>query len=59
MEGGRLIGGRLIGVGLYFARSAKGLQRIINKLESFCEKADLKVNLDKAKVMIFYNMANL
>ena len=38
-----------------FARSAKGLQRILNKLESFCEKADLNVNLDKTKVMIFNN----
>ena len=38
-----------------FARSAKGLQRILNKLESFCEKADLNMNLDKTKVMIFNN----
>ena len=38
-----------------FARSAKGLQRILNKLESFCEQADLNVNLDKTKVMIFNN----
>ena len=38
-----------------FARSAKGLQRILTKLESFCEKGDLNVNLDKTKVMIFYN----
>ena len=36
-----------------FARSAKGLQRILNKLESFCEKADLNVNLDKTEIMIF------
>ena len=38
-----------------FARSAKGLQRILNKLESFCEKVDLTVNLDKTQVMIFNN----
>ena len=38
-----------------FARSAEGLQRILNKLESFCEKVDLTVNLDKTKVMIFNN----
>ena len=38
-----------------FARSADGLQRILNELESFCEKADLNVNLDKTKVMIFNN----
>ena len=38
-----------------FARSAKDLQTILNKLESFCEKADLNVNLDKTKVMIFNN----
>ncbi|XP_068749298.1 uncharacterized protein [Montipora capricornis] len=36
-------------------KSAKGLQRILNKLESFCEKVDLNVNLDKTKVMIFNN----
>ena len=38
-----------------FARSPEGLQRILNKLESFCEKVDLTVNLDKTKVMIFNN----
>ena len=38
-----------------FARSAKGLQRILNKLGSFCEKEDLNVNLDKTKLMIFHN----
>ena len=38
-----------------FATSAKGLQRILSELESFCEKADLNVNLDKTKVMIFNN----
>ena len=38
-----------------FARSAKDLQTILNKLESFCEKADLNVNQDKTKVMIFNN----
>ena len=38
-----------------FARFAEGLQRILSKLESFCEKVDLTVNLDKTKVMIFNN----
>ena len=38
-----------------FARSAKGLQRILNKLESFCVKVDLNVILDKTIVMIFNN----
>ena len=38
-----------------FAGSARGLPRILNKLESFCEKVDLNVNLDKTKVMIFNN----
>ena len=36
-----------------FSRSAKSLQIILNKLESFC--ADLSVNLDKTKIMIFNN----
>ena len=36
-----------------FSRSAKNLQIILNKLESFCENADLSVNLDKTKIMIF------
>ena len=35
--------------------SAKSLQIILNKLESFCENADLSVNLDKTKIMIFNN----
>ena len=38
-----------------FSRSAKNLQIILNKLESFCENADLSVNLDKTKIMIFNN----
>ena len=38
-----------------FARSAQCLHRILNKLESFCEKVDLNVNLCKIKVMIFSN----
>ena len=31
----------------------KNLQIFLNKLESFCENADLSVNLDKIKIMIF------
>ena len=38
-----------------FSKSAKNLQIILNKLESFCENADLSVKLDKAKIMIFNN----
>ena len=39
-----------------FSRSAKNLQIILNKLESFCEEnTDLSVNLDKTKIMIFNN----
>lgn len=40
-----------------FSRSAKGLQNIflISKLESFCDFADLDVNINKTKVMIFNN----
>ena len=40
---------------MIFSRSAKNLQIILNKLESFCENADLSVNLDKTKIMIFSN----
>ena len=35
------------------SRSAKSLQIILNKLEPFCENADLSVNLEKTKIMIF------
>ena len=38
-----------------FARSAKCLHRILNKLESFCEKVYLNVNLCKINVMTFNN----
>ena len=38
-----------------FSRSAKSLQIILNKLESFCENAGLSVNLDKTQIMIFIN----
>ena len=38
-----------------FSRSAKNLQIILNKLESFCENADLRVNLDKTNIMILNN----
>ena len=32
------------------SRSAKSLQNILNKLESFCDYADLVVNLEKQKL---------
>ena len=38
-----------------FGISVKGSQRILNKLESFSEKVDLNVNLNKTKVTIFNN----
>ena len=38
-----------------FSRSAKSLQIIPNKLKSISENADLSVNLDKTKIMIFNN----
>ena len=38
-----------------FSRSAKSLQIILNKLESFSENSDLNVNLDKTKIVIFNN----
>ena len=38
-----------------FSRSANGLQTLLNKLESYGEKTELSVNLDKTKVMIFNN----
>ena len=56
-----MLGDRSINCLLYahdlviFSRSAKNLQIILNKLESFCENADLTVNLDKTKIMIFNN----
>ena len=56
-----VLGGRSISCLLYaddlviFSRSAKNLQIILNKLECFCENADLSINLDKTKIMIFNN----
>ena len=41
-----------------FSRSANGLQTLLNKLESYCEKIELSLNLDKTKVMIFNNCAS-
>ena len=38
-----------------FSRSEKSLQIVLNKLESFCENADLTVNLDETKIIIFNN----
>ena len=38
-----------------FSRSANGLQTLLNKLESYCEKTELTLNLDKTKVIIFNN----
>ena len=38
-----------------FSLSANGLQTLLNKLESYCEKTEITINLDKTKVMIFNN----
>jgi len=38
-----------------FSRSAKNLQIILNKLQSFCENGDSGVNLEKTKIIIFNN----
>ena len=56
-----MLGDRSINCLLYaddlviFSSPAKKLQMILNKLESFCENADLSVNLDKTKTMILNN----
>ena len=56
-----MLGDRSINCLLYaddlviFSSPAKKLQMILNKLESFCENADLSVNLDKTKIMILNN----
>ena len=56
-----MLGDRSINCLLYaddlviFSKSAKNLQIVLNKLESFCENVDLRVNLDKTKIMIFNN----
>ena len=56
-----MVGDRSINCLLYadnlviFSKSAKNLQIVLNKLESFCENVDLRVNLDKTKIMIFNN----
>ena len=47
-----LYGGDLV----IFSRSAKSLQIILNKLESFRENADLSVNLDKTKISDFQKL---
>ena len=40
---------------MIFLRSANGLQTLLINQESYCEKRELTVNLDKTKVMIFNN----
>ena len=56
-----MLGDRSINCLLYaddlviFSKSAKNLQIILNKQESFCENIDLRVNLGKTKSMIFNN----
>ena len=43
---------------MIFSRSANGLQTLLNKLESYCEKTELTVNLDKTKVKYGVNKLN-
>ena len=38
---------------MIFSLSANGQQTLLNKLESYCEKTEITVNLEKTKVMIF------
>ena len=40
---------------MIFSLSANGMQTLLNKLESYCEKTEITINLDKTKVMIFNN----
>ena len=40
---------------MIFSQPENGLQTLLSKLESYCEKTELTVNLDKTKVMIFNN----
>jgi hypothetical protein len=35
--------------------SVGGLQKLLNKLEAFCEDWDMEVNIQKSKVMVFKN----
>ena len=35
-----------------FSLSANGLQTLLNKLESYCEKTELTVNLDKTRTLL-------
>lgn len=41
------------------SRSVVGLQKLIRKLEQFCEKWNLKVNVKKTKITVFKNGAKL
>ena len=36
-----------------FSDSVDGLQSSLNNLESYCRRWDLKVNVDKTKVVVF------
>ena len=47
-----MFSGQLLSI---YIGSAKGLQSILNWVESFCENADLDFNLEKTKVNDFNN----
>ncbi|XP_039276148.1 uncharacterized protein LOC120349696 [Nilaparvata lugens] len=65
LGGGLLINGKRIRVLLYaddialISDSPVGLQYMINNLERYCEMWNLKVNLDKSKIMVFRNGGKL
>ena len=40
------------------SKSAKGLQTLLCRLEDFCNKWNLKVNINKTKIIIFNNTAS-
>lgn len=37
-----------------FSNSEKGLQLLINKLQIYCEKWQIEVNVEKTKAMVFH-----
>lgn len=59
LEGGCNVGGRRVNVLLYaddivlMAPTAACLQHMIKRLENYCETWNLKVNLNKSKIMVF------
>jgi hypothetical protein len=44
---------------LYYYQSAEGLQHSLNALHHYCNKWDLRVNIDKTNVIIFNKSGRL